>query len=82
MTDRQGFYSIVQYQPDPSRLEAVNVGVVVFCAETQALVIRLSDHRRRVTQFFGQHDLRFLQKAKKALEEGLRRLCTSSATPA
>jgi hypothetical protein len=75
MTDRQAFYSIVQYQPDPSRLESVNIGVVVFCAQTQDLAVRLSSHSRRVTQFFGHHDLRFLQKAKKALEEGLKREC-------
>lgn len=29
MTDQQGYYAIIQYRPDPDRLEGLNVGVVV-----------------------------------------------------
>lgn len=37
MTIATGYYSIIQYCPDPARQEAVNVGVVLFCPEQQYL---------------------------------------------
>jgi hypothetical protein len=66
-------YSLVQFCPDPSRLEGINIGVLLYCSGTGELRLRLSKHNRRVAQCFGHRDLRFLQRAKKALDEALKR---------
>ena len=31
MTTEKGYYSLIQFCPDVSRLEAVNLGVILFC---------------------------------------------------
>lgn len=44
MEPRPGFYSLIQYVPDPERAEGVNVGVVLVCPEDQKLhVLVLND---------------------------------------
>ena len=42
----RGFYSVVQYCPDPFRAEAVNVGLVLLCAEPHAAA-RADDRQSR-----------------------------------
>ncbi len=34
MNPTRGYYCLIQYSPDPSRLEAANVGVVLFCPKS------------------------------------------------
>lgn len=45
-----GYYSIVQYCPDPMRKEVANIGVVLFCPERDFLEVRMAndDHRIKV----------------------------------
>jgi hypothetical protein len=73
MKYQRAVYSIVQFRPDASRLEGVNVGVVVFVEDTAKMEIRMASHGRRVAQFFGASNLRFVQQAKRALVESLNR---------
>jgi hypothetical protein len=40
VTSMKAYYSIVQYWPDPSRLEAVNIGVALFCPDQAFLKVR------------------------------------------
>lgn len=47
MTTHCGYYSLKQYYPDLSRLEAVNVGVVFFCPETRFIEARTSEASTR-----------------------------------
>lgn len=49
-----GYYSLIQYCPDLSRQEAVNVGVVLFCPETNYLDLQLSPSLARVRKLFGK----------------------------
>ena len=33
MNSKRGYYSLIQFCPEPSRAEAVNLGVLLFCPE-------------------------------------------------
>lgn len=47
-----GYYSVIQYCPDPSRAEAANVGVVLYTESPRRLRVKVSDDLGRVEQFF------------------------------
>jgi hypothetical protein len=49
-----GFYSLIQYCPDLSRLESANLGVVLYCPEMGFLDLKLSSNTKRVRKFFGR----------------------------
>ncbi len=51
-----GYYSIIQYCPDLSRQEAVNVGVILFCPEMSFLGVKTSENVKRVRKVFGAVD--------------------------
>src|ERR1700733_576033 len=73
MNTTKGYYSLVQYCPDPSRLESVNVGVVLFCPDLEFLRARLAKSSARVTKLFGKQDWEFLAMQKSAIEARLAR---------
>jgi hypothetical protein len=47
-----GYYFLIQYCPDASRMEAANVGVVLFCPEPFFLKARTAKGNDRIRQFF------------------------------
>ena len=55
MPTQAGYYSLVQFCPDVARLEAVNVGVLVFCPQSGFLEIKLTEDDDRVAKMFGKH---------------------------
>lgn len=73
MKAQKGYYSLLQYCPDASRLEAVNVGVVLFCPESQFLAVRTSRNNTRARKLVGRRefDLASLTSAKLAIEKRL-----------
>jgi len=70
-----GYYSVIQYCPDLSRLEAANIGVVLFCPAAGILDAKTSHGNDRIAKFFGRgsFDQQRMNVAKRALEESLRR---------
>lgn len=52
MSAARGYYSVIQYCPDLSRLEAANVGVLLFCPERQFIQARVSHNNDRIRRFF------------------------------
>ncbi len=73
-TSSTGYYSLIQYCPDRMRLEAANIGVLLFCPERQFLQARLATSNRRIERFFGPEeagDLRQITAMKKLLEHRL-----------
>lgn len=48
----KGYFCLVQYCPDIARLEAANIGVLLFSPEHQFLSARLSSDEKRVHRFF------------------------------
>lgn len=73
MKPKRGYYSLVQFCPNPSRLEAVNVGVVLFCPEAEFLDARTSSSNRRAEQLVGRGNLEraALNAAKRSIERRL-----------
>lgn len=53
MTRYTGWFSIVQYCPDPNRLEAANIGVLLFCPSLEFLDVRMASDNHRIIKFFG-----------------------------
>ena len=53
MPGAAAYYSVIQYCPDRFRMETVNVGVVLYCAEPQFLKGRVVDNHKRLRQVFG-----------------------------
>ena len=54
----KGYYSVMQYCPDPSRGEAANVGVVLFTEEPYTLSVKITQTFARVKRFFRPEDQR------------------------
>jgi len=49
----KGYYSIIQYCPDLARLEAANIGVILFCPEPRFIRAKTSAGNDRIRRFFG-----------------------------
>ncbi len=73
MNASKGYYCVIQFCPDPSRAEAANIGVLLFCPERRFISARTAGRNTRVRQFFGpdSFDRQQLDAAKRAIEERL-----------
>lgn len=73
MNPKRGYYSLIQFCPDSSRLEAVNVGVLLFCPEIQFLAARTAASNDRAAMLVGCGGLdeAALNSAKRAVERRL-----------
>lgn len=73
MTPAKGYYSIIQFCPDLSRLEVANVGVLLFCPERDFLRARTSSDNRRIRHFFGDSrlDWKRIDSFKRGIEDRL-----------
>ena len=81
MSSQRGYYSLIQFCPDPSRLEAVNVGVALFCPALGFLDARTTRDNRRAEKLVSQGSLqrKALVSAKLSIERRLRRERSSFA---
>jgi hypothetical protein len=71
MDTQKGYYALIQYCPDPSRLEAANLGVLLFCPEVGFLKARFAQGHERVRRFFGPQDWSFVDAQVQAIGERL-----------
>ncbi len=73
MNARKGYYSLIQYCPDLTRLEAATVGVVLFCPDAHFIRARTASSNQRIRRFFGSQDCDWQQinAVKAAIEERL-----------
>ena len=74
MNPARGYYCIIQYCPDLSRLEAANVGVLLFCPDRDFLEARTSRDNARIRHFFGDegHDWVRINLYKLGIEDRLK----------
>ncbi len=72
MSQNKGYYSLVQFCPDPSRLEGVNIGVVLYSSTERRLKVRITRDNRRIRKFFGNQDWNLLNRARTSIENQLR----------
>ncbi len=70
--EHNGYYSLVQFLPDISRLEAVNIGVVLL-EDTGKVHARLLKTNARIKQFFGKQDWLHIDFLKSSLQNRLAR---------
>lgn len=68
----KGYYSLVQFCPDMSRLEAVNIGLLLFCPDAQFIGAQTLQNNKRVKSLFRGVDEVALDAAKQSLEARLR----------
>jgi hypothetical protein len=71
MAGSRGYYSLIQYCPDQSRLEVANVGVMLFCPELHFLGTRMArgnDRARRIFEVSGD-SLTRIEAAKQAIAD-------------
>lgn len=74
MSTERGYYCLVQYCPNLSRLETVNLGIVLFCPDTGFLSCQMTKRNDRPKKFFGsQIDGNALRREKKAFVARLER---------
>lgn len=75
MKPNKGWFSVVQFCPDPNRLESANIGVLLFCPALDFLDVRIASNNRRIIKFFGSKDfdLTLVNSFKKGLAERLRK---------
>ncbi|MGA2035327.1 MAG: DUF3037 domain-containing protein [Thermoguttaceae bacterium] len=73
MTAKRGYYSLVQFYPNPSRAEAVNLGVVLFCPDAGFLGAKMSAGNKPAMKLVGRAgiDPAELNAAKRAIEHRL-----------
>jgi hypothetical protein len=50
----RGYYCLIQYCPDPARLETVNLGALLFCPELGFLKCQVTKSTRRLARAFGE----------------------------
>src|SRR5581483_3419459 len=53
MTTYKGYYSVIQYCPDKTKLEVANMGVLLFCPELKFIDARLLNSNQKIRRFFG-----------------------------
>lgn len=75
MNPTKGYYSIIQFCPDLSRVEAANVGVMLFCPERSFLKAVTTSNNSRIIHFFGSkgHDWKRINAMKRGLEDRLQK---------
>lgn len=68
-----GYYCVIQYCPDRSRLEAANVGVLLFSPAHEFLSSRLAQANDRIRRFFHEEagDLGQINVLKRQLEHAI-----------
>jgi hypothetical protein len=72
MSENRGYYSLIQFCPDPSRLEGVNIGVVLYSVSEKRIQVQISRDNRRIRRFFGDQDWNLVNRAKSSIENQLR----------
>jgi hypothetical protein len=75
MESRKGYYSLIQYCPDPSRAEAATIGVALFCPAAGFADARIAESNRRIRRFFGPtgFDSRQLNVQKQSIQARVQR---------
>lgn len=74
MKSSKGYYSLIQYCPDLSRLEAANIGVLLFCPECHFLKAQTDSAASRIQKFFGlkKRERDYIESLRVSIEERLK----------
>jgi hypothetical protein len=70
---RQGsyYYSLIQFCPDLSRLEGVNIGLALYSPGEKRVAVQITRDNRRIRKFFGNQDWRLINRGKASIAHQL-----------
>lgn len=68
MNQPSGFYSLIQFCPNLSRLESINVGIVVYSSRDMRLQVQMTKGYQRIRKFFGTQDWHLIKRAKASIK--------------
>lgn len=69
----QGYYSLIQYCPDWTRLEVCNLGVMLFCPKRKFLEVEMTRKNTRIHSIFGKnHSLDHVRTFKESFAKRIR----------
>ncbi len=71
MKQHKGYYSLIQFCPDPSRLEVINLGVLVYSPDRGRLAFLLTDSNQRIRKVFGHQDWTFIDRVRESVRSRL-----------
>ena len=71
MNQHKGYYSLIQFCPDPSRLEGINIGLLVYSPDQGRLAFRLTQSNQRIRKFFGRQDWNFIDRVRESVQSRL-----------
>ena len=73
MKPMRGYYCLIQFCPDPSRAEAVNLGMLLFCPDAKFIAARTSAGNLAAAKLVGKGgiDKQSLNAAKRAIQRRL-----------
>jgi hypothetical protein len=71
MKPRRGYYSVIQYVPDASRMEACNVGVIIYDVDAAKCLWMTEGSFGRVLRFFPKTPMGHLTRALSAMSDRL-----------
>ncbi len=73
MDTNRGYYCLIQFCPDPSRAEAVNLGVLLFCPERGFIKAELSSSNQRARRIVSTDifDSESINRAKMSIQSRL-----------
>lgn len=71
MKDQAAYYSLVQFCPDQSRLEGVNIGVVLYLPNEKRVLVEMTRSHSRIRRLFGNQDWRLFHRAKSSVQNQL-----------
>lgn len=72
MSDQTAYYSLIQFCPDPSRLEGVNVGVGLYSPIEKRVLVKTTRSNQRIRKFFGNQNWYLINRAKTSIKNQLR----------
>ncbi len=72
---KDGYYSLIQYCPEPRRMEFVNIGLILVCPALSFLGGMVVGHNNRIKRFFGDsHDWEEIDSLKLQIQEAIEAL--------
>ncbi len=71
MNQHKGYYSLIQFCPDPSRLESINLGVLVYSPDHGGLEFQLTESNQRIRKVFGKQDWTFIDRVRESVRSRL-----------
>jgi hypothetical protein len=72
MSEQTCYYSLIQFCPDPSRLEGVNVGVGLYSPSEKRVLVKITRTNLRIKRFFGNQNWPLINRAKTSVENQLK----------